>query len=98
MGTALRTVQKGQTPESAKPLATIQKGVSGVLEIVCDFNKDTYRSVYVARLKSGVYALDAFQKKSTQGIATPQRIVERIAERYAKAVEEDERINKGGKE
>lgn len=48
IGTALRFAQAGQKAGSAKPY----KGVgSGVLEIVDDHDGDTYRCVYLLRLK-----------------------------------------------
>lgn len=82
MGTALQSVQKGTTPLSAKPMAGLGKGL---FEIVCDYDKDTYRSMYVVKFGEVVYVLDCFRKKSTQGIATPKHILDRIADRYAEA-------------
>lgn len=46
IGFALERVQRGKTPENAKPL----KGIApGVLEIVSDFRGDTFRAVYTVR-------------------------------------------------
>jgi phage-related protein len=39
-------------------------GGAGVLEIVDDFDGDTYRTVYTVRFAGVVYVLHAFQKKS----------------------------------
>ena len=63
IGFSLQLVQEGEKPPSAKPL----KGFGGasVLEIVEDFDSDTFRAVYTVRLRSGIYVLHAFQKKST---------------------------------
>jgi phage-related protein len=48
----------------------------------------TYRVVYLARFAEVVYVLHAFQKKSTHGIATPQREIELVRLRYGAAVQE----------
>ena len=61
IGFALYQAQRGLTPRSAKPL----KGFTGasVLEIVDDFQTDTYRAVYTVQFADAVYVLHAFQKK-----------------------------------
>jgi len=60
MGYALHVAQLGDMSEKAKPL----KGFgSGVLEVVTDHDKETYRAVYTVRLTSGVYMLHCFQKR-----------------------------------
>lgn len=69
----------------------------GLFEIVCDFDKDTYRSMYVVRFASAVYVLDSFKKKSTKGTATPQHVLDGIVERYAIAARLDEQVKKGAK-
>lgn len=56
-----------------------------MIEIVEDFDGDTYRAVYTIKLQGAVYVLHAFQKKSTRGIATPRREIELIKERYVRA-------------
>jgi len=43
-----------------------------VLEIVDDYDGDTYRAVYTVRIAEIVYVLHAFQKKSKKGIETPK--------------------------
>lgn len=45
---------------------------AGVVEVIEDFNKDTYRCVYTIKYGDKVYVLHAFQKKSKKGIATPK--------------------------
>ena len=64
---------------SAKPL----KGFGGAstLEVVSDFDGDTFRAVYTVKFKGAVYALHAFQKKSKKGIATPTKEIELIKDR-----------------
>lgn len=78
LGVALRVVQLGGTPESAKPW----KGCgSGVYELVDDHRGDTFRAVYTVRVGDAVHVLHAFQKKSKSGIATPRPDVELIKKR-----------------
>lgn len=60
-------------------------------EIVEGYDTDTYRAVYVARLKTAVYVLHAFQKKSTKGVKTSQRDIELIRQRLKAAEATDKR-------
>ena len=71
VGYALHQVQGGDEPLAAKAL----KGFGGraVLELVDDFDTDTYRTVYTARFGDVVYVLHAFQKKARKGIAKGNR-------------------------
>lgn len=85
MGFALRVAQQGGKHPRAKPLKGY-KG-SGVLEIVDDFDGDTYRAIYTVRFEGAVFALDAFQKKSRKGIATSKADLDRIASRLKRAEE-----------
>lgn len=83
-GYALHLVQVGQKHPDAKPLKGF--GSAGVLEVVEDFQGDAYRAVYTVRYAEAVYVVHCFQKKSTQGIATPKPDVELIKSRL-KAIE-----------
>lgn len=76
MGQAIDDAQYGGEHPAAKAL----KGFGGrnVLEVVDDFDGDTYRAVYTIKFAGAVYVLHAFQKKSKKGIATPQRDIELI--------------------
>ena len=67
----------------AKPLRGF--GSAGVLEIVEDWRGDTYRAVYTVRIKSAIYVLHVFQKKSRRGVATPKADLELIRERLKTA-------------
>ncbi len=59
--------------------AKLPKGLGGgILEIVEDFDGDTYRAVYTVKFKGAIYVLHAFQKKSKKGIKTPQKDIELI--------------------
>ncbi len=92
IGHALYQAQCGDTPLSAKPL----KGFSGrgVLEIVENFDGNTYRAVYTVRFAEAIYVLRAFQKKSKKGIATPKPDIELIKARLRTA-DEDHRARFG---
>ena len=82
LGFALFLVQTGQHPLAAKPL----KGLGGgVVELVEDFDGDTYRAVYTVRFSRVVYVLHAFMKKSKSGIALPRPDAELIATRLQRA-------------
>ena len=84
-GFALYMAQCGGKHPDAKPL----KGFSGagVLEVVEDYNSDTYRAVYTVRFADAVYVLHVFQKKSKKGIATPQEEITKIKARLGMAEE-----------
>jgi len=93
MGFALYQAQIGHLHTSAKPL----KGFGGasVLEIVDDYQGDTYRAVYTVKFKNAIYVLHAFQKKSKKGIKTPQHEIELIQQRL-KIAEEDYKLRTRG--
>ena len=74
--------QTGQHP----PSATVLKGLgSGMVELVENFDGDTFRTVYTVRFEKAVYVLHAFKKKSKQGIKTPQSDIELIKRRIRDA-------------
>jgi phage-related protein len=95
IGHALHEVQSGGEPISAKAL----KGFGGraVLEIIDDFQGDTFRAVYTVRFADVVYVLHAFQKKSKKGNATPSRDIELIRSRLRDAEELHRARNEQGK-
>ncbi len=88
MGYALHFAQAGDKHPSAKPLKGFRG--AGVLEVVEDYDGNTYRAVYTVRLAGGVYVLHAFQKKSKKGTVTPKRELDLIRTRL-KLAEEDYR-------
>lgn len=94
-GYALYEAQCGGEPASAKALKGF--GGRGVLEIIEDFDGNTYRAVYTVRFGGIVYVLRAFQKKSKTGIATPKAEIELIKTRL-RAAEADHkaRFRTGG--
>jgi phage-related protein len=85
MGYALYLAQCGEKHNCVKPLKGF-KG-AGVLEVVEDFDGDTYRAVYTVKLESAVYVLHAFGKKSKHGIATTKQDIELIKARFKRAKE-----------
>ena len=78
LGTALGVAQYGAKHPTAKPW----KGEGpGVLEVVSNFDGDTFRAVYTVRLPKAVYVLHCFQKKSPSGIRTARTDVDLIRAR-----------------
>jgi phage-related protein len=85
MGFALYLAQVGSKHPDAKPLRGF--GGAGVLEVVDDFDGDTYRAVYTVKLQGVVFVLHAFQKKSRKGKKTPQQDLELVRRRFRRAEE-----------
>lgn len=86
IGYALFSAQQNKNHPSVKPL----KGFKGIdiLEIVENFDGDTYRAIYTIKLKGVVYVLHAFQKKSHKGISTPKKEIDLINQRLKIAKED----------
>ena len=85
MGYALYVAQAGGKHPDAKPLKGF-KG-AGVLEVVDNYERNTYRMVYTVKLRGAIYALHAFQKKSKKGIATPKADIDLINARLKRTKE-----------
>ena len=79
MGYALYVAQQGGKHRDAKPLKGF--GGAGVVEIVTDFDGDTFRAVYTVRFAEAVYVLHVFQKKSKKGRATPKMEMDLVEKR-----------------
>ena len=92
-GYAIFAAQAGGKAPKAKPLKGIVPG-SGVLEIVEDFDGNTYRVVYTVKFPDALYVLHAFQKKSRHGIKTPKHEIDLIRARFAEAKAHYERRKK----
>ncbi len=86
VGGALWEAQLGRKAAFAKPL----KGFGGaaVLEVVDDYDGDTYRAVYTVRFAGVVYILHAFQKKSKRESTTPRQEIALIRQRLQRARED----------
>ena len=84
-GFALCQAQCGRKHVDAKPLKGF--GGSGVLEVVADHERSTYRAVYTVKLAGAVYVLHSFQKKSKKGVKTPKQELELVRKRLKIAEE-----------
>lgn len=82
--TALTIAAEGGKPDMAKPLHGLG---SGVLEIALPFEGEAFRVVYAVQLGSDIWVVHAFQKKSTQGIKTPQREIDLVKDRLKRLKE-----------
>jgi len=75
---ALTIAADGGIADIAKPF----KGLgSGVFEIALPFRGNAFRVVYAVQIGDEIWVVHAFQKKSTQGIKTPQREIDTVATR-----------------
>ena len=95
IGFALDQAQRGGKHPDAKPLKGF--GGAGVLEIVDDFDGDTYRAVYTVKFHGAVYALHVFQKKSKSGIATPKHEIDLLKQRLKLAEQDYKERSAAGK-
>src|ERR1019366_3987894 len=75
---ALTIAADGGKADVAKPM---RGSGSGVFEIALPFKGDAFRVVYAVQLADEIWVVHAFQKKSTQGIKTPQREIDLIKDR-----------------
>ena len=75
---------KRPTPDRQKDF-----GGSGVLEIVEDYDTDTYRAIYTVRFERAIYVLHVFQKKSKQGRKITARDLDMIKSRLKRAEERE---------
>ena len=75
---ALTVAAEGAKADIAKPF----KGVGpGVFEIALPFRGNAFRVIYAVQIASEIWVIHAFQKKSTQGIKTPQHEINLIKSR-----------------
>jgi phage-related protein len=77
--------QQGGKFVDAKPLKGF--GGAGVLEVVEDWQSDTFRCVYTVKFAGAVYVLHTFQKKSKTGSKTPKQEIDLVKERLKRAEE-----------
>lgn len=82
-GYALYLAQIGEKSDYAKPLQGF--GSAGVLEIVENFDRATYRAIYTVQFEDAIYVLHCFQKKSKRGSETPKHEIDLIRERLKEA-------------
>ena len=76
--TALTIAADGGKADISKPL----KGFgSGVMEIALPYRGNAFRVIYAVQVGADLWVVHAFQKKSTQGIKTPQHEIDLIKAR-----------------
>ncbi len=81
---ALTIAAEGGKADVAKPMHGLG---SGVFEIALPHRGDAFRVVYAVQLAEEIWVVHAFQKKSTQGIRTPQRDIDLIKDRLRRLKE-----------
>lgn len=94
VGFALWFAQIGSKHPHAKVLRGF--GSAGVVEIIEDWDGNTYRAVYTVKFADFVYVLHCFQKKSKRGVTTPKGDVALIRSRLVMA-NADHQARKGAK-
>jgi phage-related protein len=85
IGYALYQAQKGFKAPTTKPLHGF--GSASMLEIIEDYQTNTYRAVYTVKFADFIYVLHTFQKKSKKGGATPKPELDLIKRRLRSAEE-----------
>jgi len=83
VGYALWFAQIGSKHPHAKVLRGF--GSAGVVEVIEDWEGNTYRAVYTVKFTDFVYVLHCFQKKSKRGAKTPPADVALIKSRLRMA-------------
>jgi phage-related protein len=81
---ALTIAAEGGKADVARPMHGLG---SGVFEITLPFRGDAFRVIYAVQLAEEIWVVHAFQKKSTQGIKTPQREIDLIKDRLKRLKE-----------
>ena len=81
---ALTIVADGGMPDIAKPLSGLG---TGVLELAIKEQGDAFRVVYALQIADDIWAVHAFQKKSTKGISTPRHEIDLVRERIKRLKE-----------
>ena len=81
---ALTIAAEDGKADLAKPMHGIG---SGVFEIALPFKCDAFRVVYAVQFADEIWVVRAFQKKSTQGIKTPQHEIDLIKDRLKRLKE-----------
>jgi phage-related protein len=81
---ALTIAAEGGKADMATPMHGLG---SGVFEIAMLFKGDAFRVIYAVQLADEMWVVHAFQKKSTQGIKTPQREIDVTKDRVKRLKE-----------
>jgi phage-related protein len=80
----LTIAAEGGKADIAKPMLGMG---SGVFEIALRFGGNAFRVIYAVQISEELWVVHAFQKKSTEGIKTPQREIDLIRNRLKKLKE-----------
>jgi phage-related protein len=80
----LTIAAEGGKADIAKPFRGLG---SGIFEVALPWRGDAFRVVYGIQIGEDIWVLHAFQKKSTQGIKTPQHEIELIENRLKRLKE-----------
>lgn len=78
-GYASYVAQQGGRAANVKPLRGF--GGASVLEVIEDYDGDTYRAIYTVRFSDAIYVLHVFQKKSKHGVQTPEHEMSMVRDR-----------------
>jgi phage-related protein len=62
------------------------------MEIVTDFDSDTFRAIYTVKFRNAIYVLHCFQKKSPRGIKTAKVDVDLVKRRLKTARSDNEAL------
>ncbi len=89
IGYAVFLAECGESHPSARRM----QGYNAI-EIISDYDGDTFRGVYTTRFKGSVYVLHCFQKKSKKGSETPRVELNLIEKRLKDAEEHCKASNK----
>ncbi|MBV9303202.1 MAG: type II toxin-antitoxin system RelE/ParE family toxin [Acidobacteriaceae bacterium] len=74
----------GGKADIAKPMHGVG---SGLFEIALAFRGDAFRVVYALQIADEIWVIHAFQKKSKQGIKTPEHEIDLIKNRLKRLKE-----------
>ena len=81
---ALTVAAEGGKADVARPMHGLG---SGLFEIALAFKGSAFRVVYAVQLADEIWVVHVFQKKSTQGVKTPQREIDLVKERLKRLKE-----------
>lgn len=81
---ALTIAAEGGKADIAKPMLGLG---SGVFEIALPHKGNAFRVVYAVQIADELWVVHAFQKKSTQGIKTPQHEIDLMKDRLKRLKE-----------
>ena len=80
IGFAIYQAELGERHASAKTMKVLD-----AVEIVSDYDGDTFRGVYTTKYKGVLFVLHCFMKKSKNGIKTPKAELDLIKKRLKDA-------------